>query len=98
MLLATSKRHDFENAFDHPIKIIWNGDAYQSSRRVSRLEVRKKEQYLPSAHAVRANLIPEGLISENFFPGANVKIRFGLILMFLFSLLLMSCSSGNILF
>jgi len=28
------KGHDFENAFDHPIKIIWNGDAYQSSRRV----------------------------------------------------------------
>jgi MoaA/NifB/PqqE/SkfB family radical SAM enzyme len=28
------KNHDYENAFDRPLKAIWNGDAYVSSRRV----------------------------------------------------------------
>jgi MoaA/NifB/PqqE/SkfB family radical SAM enzyme len=28
------KKHDYENAFDRPLKAIWNGDAYVSSRRV----------------------------------------------------------------
>lgn len=28
------KKHDYENAFEKPLRVIWNGDAYVSSRRV----------------------------------------------------------------